>query len=152
MYNARGTAKTGHESYRLDKSQLTIPLVVIEKTFVRDENSFYHEKGRKTASSNLLEPRCNNLYDAAIEVENLTKVFVERSFKDALGKMFRGKTPKPKRTLAVDHVSFEVKRGERFCFLGPNGAGKSTLIKMLCTTLLPTEGRSTFYLLQASAL
>jgi len=41
---------------------------------------------------------------------------------------------------AVDHVSFEVKRGEMFAFLGPNGAGKSTTIKMLTTLLRPTEG------------
>ena len=33
---------------------------------------------------------------------------------------------------AVDHVSFEVRRGELFGLLGPNGAGKTTLIKILC--------------------
>jgi len=42
--------------------------------------------------------------------------------------------------VAVDHVSFKVKRGEVFGFLGPNGAGKSTTIRMLCGILLPTEG------------
>ncbi len=42
--------------------------------------------------------------------------------------------------IAVDHVSFKVKRGEVFGFLGPNGAGKSTTIRMLCGLLLPTEG------------
>ena len=42
--------------------------------------------------------------------------------------------------VAVDHVSFKVKRGEVFGFLGPNGAGKSTTIRMLCGLLLPTEG------------
>jgi ABC-2 type transport system ATP-binding protein len=41
---------------------------------------------------------------------------------------------------AVDHISFEVKKGEIFAFLGPNGAGKSTTIKMLTTMLRPTEG------------
>jgi ABC-2 type transport system ATP-binding protein len=41
---------------------------------------------------------------------------------------------------AVDHVSFEVGRGELFGLLGPNGAGKTTLIRML-TTLIPiTDG------------
>ncbi|HYK90917.1 MAG TPA: ABC transporter ATP-binding protein [Acidobacteriota bacterium] len=44
---------------------------------------------------------------------------------------------------AVDHVSFEVKRGEIFGFLGPNGAGKSTTIRMLCGLLTPTSGRAT---------
>src|SRR5688572_638126 len=41
---------------------------------------------------------------------------------------------------AVDHVSFEVRRGSIFGFLGPNGSGKSTVIRMLCGILKPTEG------------
>jgi ABC-2 type transport system ATP-binding protein len=45
--------------------------------------------------------------------------------------------------VAVDHVSFGVKRGEVFGFLGPNGAGKSTTIKMLTTLLRPTSGKAT---------
>jgi len=44
--------------------------------------------------------------------------------------------------LAVDHISFEVKKGEIFGFLGPNGAGKSTTINMLSTLLPPTEGEA----------
>jgi ABC-2 type transport system ATP-binding protein len=44
---------------------------------------------------------------------------------------------------AVDHVSFSVNKGEVFGFLGPNGAGKTTTISMLCTLMLPTEGRAT---------
>jgi ABC-2 type transport system ATP-binding protein len=42
--------------------------------------------------------------------------------------------------VAVDDVSFHVKRGEVFGFLGPNGAGKSTTIRMLCGILKPTAG------------
>jgi ABC-2 type transport system ATP-binding protein len=42
--------------------------------------------------------------------------------------------------VAVDHISFEVKKGEIFGFLGPNGAGKSTTINILSTLLLPSEG------------
>ncbi|MBN1258865.1 ATP-binding cassette domain-containing protein, partial [Candidatus Peregrinibacteria bacterium] len=42
---------------------------------------------------------------------------------------------------AVDHVSFEVGKGEIFAFLGPNGAGKTTTIKMLTTLLEPTSGQ-----------
>lgn len=69
----------------------------------------------------------------AIEVRNLTKYY-----------------PPPRRgmsrngnggVLAVDHVSFEVRRDEIFGFLGPNGAGKSTTQRMLSTLLEPTEGQ-----------
>ncbi len=42
--------------------------------------------------------------------------------------------------VAVDDISFEVKKGEIFAFLGPNGAGKSTTIKMLTTMLRPSGG------------
>lgn len=55
-----------------------------------------------------------------IQVKNLTKYF-------------NGFT-------AVDHLNFEVEKGEIFGFLGPNGAGKSTTIKMLITLLKPSSG------------
>lgn len=42
--------------------------------------------------------------------------------------------------VAVDRVSFDVRRGEVFGFLGSNGAGKSTTIRMLCGLLQPTSG------------
>jgi drug efflux transport system ATP-binding protein len=42
--------------------------------------------------------------------------------------------------VAVDHLSFDVGRGEIFGFLGSNGAGKSTTIRMLCGLLRPTSG------------
>jgi ABC-2 type transport system ATP-binding protein len=41
--------------------------------------------------------------------------------------------------VAVDHVTFEVQRGEIFGLLGPNGAGKTTTFRMLCG-LLPASG------------
>ena len=44
--------------------------------------------------------------------------------------------------LAVNRVSFDVRRGEVFGFLGSNGAGKSTTIRMLCGLLKPTAGRA----------
>lgn len=45
--------------------------------------------------------------------------------------------------VAVDRVSFSVRRGEIFGFLGANGAGKSTTIRMLCGLLKPTSGTAT---------
>jgi ABC-2 type transport system ATP-binding protein len=44
------------------------------------------------------------------------------------------------RFVAVDHVTFSVRRGDIFGFLGANGAGKSTTIRMLCGLLAPTSG------------
>jgi ABC-2 type transport system ATP-binding protein len=58
-----------------------------------------------------------------IEVKNLTKMF--------------------KDFVAVDSISFNVKKGEIFGLLGPNGAGKSTIIRMLCTLSRPTKGTAT---------
>lgn len=58
--------------------------------------------------------------DVAIGTSNLTKRFGEFT--------------------AVDHVTFDVRRGEIFGFLGPNGAGKSTTIRLLCTLSVPTSG------------
>jgi ABC-2 type transport system ATP-binding protein len=43
---------------------------------------------------------------------------------------------------AVDSVTLQVREGELFGLLGPNGAGKTTLVKMLCTLILPSEGRA----------
>ncbi len=65
-----------------------------------------------------IENRDNNV----IEVEGLTKRF--GSF------------------TAVDHISFEVHKGEIFGFLGANGAGKTTAMRMLTGLSHPTEGKA----------
>lgn len=61
-----------------------------------------------------------NNSDIAISVRELTKKF--GSF------------------TAVDHITFDVKRGEIFGFLGANGAGKTTAMRMLCGLSYPTSG------------
>lgn len=43
---------------------------------------------------------------------------------------------------AVDHISFEVSRGEIFGFLGANGAGKTTAMRMLCGLSMPSSGKA----------
>ena len=56
----------------------------------------------------------------AIEVSELTKYYGE--------------------LVAVDHITFKVKRGEIFGFLGPNGAGKTTTVRVLTGIIKSDEG------------
>lgn len=51
-------------------------------------------------------------------------------------------TKKYKHIIAVDNISFTVKKGEIFGFLGPNGAGKTTTIRTLLGLLKPTAGEA----------
>jgi len=59
----------------------------------------------------------------AIKAENITKTFGD--------------------FIAVDHLSFEVKKGEIFGFLGANGAGKTTAMRMFSGLSIPTSGTAT---------
>ena len=60
--------------------------------------------------------------EIAIEATNLTKRFGD--------------------FVAVDHVSFRIRRGEIFGFIGSNGCGKSTTMKMLTGLLSADEGQA----------
>src|ERR1700754_1021671 len=44
--------------------------------------------------------------------------------------------------VAVDHITFDVFKGEIFGFLGANGAGKTTAMRMLCGLSFPTSGEA----------
>jgi ABC-2 type transport system ATP-binding protein len=59
----------------------------------------------------------------AIEVEKLTKRYGD--------------------LLAVDDISFNVRKGEVFALLGPNGAGKTTTVEIIDTIRTPTSGKVT---------
>lgn len=61
--------------------------------------------------------------EKVILVENLTKKFGDFT--------------------AVDHISFDVHKGEVFGFLGANGAGKTTAMRMLSGLSMPTSGKAT---------
>jgi len=52
-------------------------------------------------------------------------------------------TKKYARNTAVDHISFEVEKGQIVGFLGPNGAGKTTTMRMLTCFLPPSSGTAT---------
>jgi ABC-2 type transport system ATP-binding protein len=52
----------------------------------------------------------------------------------------KGLTKRYARNTAVDHISFEVEKGQIVGFLGPNGAGKTTTMRILTCFLPPTSG------------
>src|ERR1700693_5142322 len=55
----------------------------------------------------------------------------------------QGLTKRYARNTAVDHISFQVQKGQIVGFLGPNGAGKTTTMRMLTCFLPPTSGGAT---------
>src|ERR1700720_2005029 len=52
----------------------------------------------------------------------------------------KGLTKRYARNTAVDHITFEVDRGQIVGFLGPNGAGKTTTMRMLTCFFPPSAG------------
>lgn len=75
-----------------------------------------------------------------VETFSLTKKFSQARNYRALFRFRRRED-----LTAVDAVTLQIREGELFGLLGPNGAGKTTLVKMLCTLILPSEGRACVY-------
>ena len=75
----------------------------------------------------------------AKDVSKIYKLYHKPSERllDALG--IAGKN-RFKEHRALDHVSFEVKKGETIGIIGTNGSGKSTILKIITGVLSPTEG------------
>ena len=69
----------------------------------------------------------------AVQCEGAFKEFQKK------GKGF--KLFKSEKLVAINDVSFDVKKGNVFGIIGPNGSGKSTIIRMLSTLLLPDRGK-----------
>ena len=61
------------------------------------------------------------------------------SLKEYVIKFLKGQL-KFKKFVALDHVNFEVKKGEVMGLIGHNGAGKSTILKVISGILKPTTG------------
>lgn len=78
----------------------------------------------------------------AIRVKDVSKVYklynrnIDR-MKDALGLC---KKPLYREHYALNHLSFDIKRGETVGIIGTNGAGKSTILKIITGVLNPTDG------------
>ncbi len=77
-----------------------------------------------------------------IEVKNITKKYnlyekPQDRFKEAVG---FGRKSLHSDFYALNHITFDVKRGETVGIIGTNGSGKSTLLKIITGVLKPTEG------------
>ena len=105
------------------------PAELLSRTGARDLDAAFiallPEEKRQGHHEIVIPPRAAGEDEVIIEAHDLTQRF--GSF------------------TAVDHVSFEMKRGEIFGFLGSNGCGKSTTMKMLCGLLPPTEGTASLF-------
>ena len=74
--------------------------------------------------------------DRMLTIEHLTKTFSVRN----KGWLARGST----QHLAVDDISFDVRRGECLGLVGESGCGKTTTSKMIMKALTPDSGTVTF--------
>ena len=80
--------------------------------------------------------------DVAISVTQLCKHYqiYDKPLDRLKQSIFRGKKQFYKEFIALDNISFEVKKGESVGIVGRNGSGKSTLLQLICGTLTPTSG------------
>lgn len=81
-------------------------------------------------SSELLAGKAEASDEEVIRVENLTKGFDIRGEKGA-----------KKKLLAVDDVSFSLRKGSTLALVGESGSGKSTVANMVLNLLDPTSGK-----------
>lgn len=80
--------------------------------------------------------------EIAIELLGLTKKFKTRQKEAGLLGSFKSLFKSNiKEVVAVDNISFSIKKGEIVGFIGANGAGKSTTIKILSGILFPDSGK-----------
>ncbi len=97
--------------------------------------------------------------ELAIRVENVSKEYrlgaiggatLKGEIQSKLAKLFHKEDPnlkigekahdKNERFLALNDLSFDIKKGETVGIIGRNGAGKSTILKLICRVTAPTKG------------
>ncbi len=97
--------------------------------------------------------------ELAIRVEHVSKEYrlgaiggatLRGEIQSALARLFHKEDPnlkigekahgKNERFLALNDLSFDIKKGETVGIIGRNGAGKSTILKLICRVTAPTKG------------
>lgn len=90
----------------------------------------------------LMHPQKQFAHENALEIVDVVKQFGKEQ---TPRRWLPGPAKPPSVTLAVDHISLSVRRGEIFGLLGANGSGKSTLIRLVSTLLMPDSGTITVF-------
>jgi lipopolysaccharide transport system ATP-binding protein len=77
-----------------------------------------------------------------VSVQHVSKSYLQpRNRFDRLSAFLGNRQGGNQEFIALNDVSFEVRRKECFAVVGPNGSGKSTLLQLICGISLPTRGR-----------
>ena len=124
----RGIAAANAQASEIPPGSLTddaLQGLAIDPVPPRFEDGFMmllreHSDRERTQPITIAHPLARPDEDAVVRVQDLVKKFGTFT--------------------AVEHISFEVRRGQIFGLLGPNGAGKTTTFRMLCGLLKPSGG------------
>ena len=102
----------------------------------------HEDEDTNSTESFSMDPDHMDTYDATKEDVDvrMERDAVNQGERNSSALLIKGVSKRFRQLVAVDDVSFSVKKNTAFALLGHNGAGKSTLFKMIVTALRPTGG------------